>query len=156
MSNEVSENKVEQPQVVNAQAASEGRDGEDKAPRGKGKTFFRKKVCRFCANKAKIDYKDSDGLKRFTTERGSVDITLNRYVSRSGKSWSYISPAISDADVAVITGLDMSIYKYLHEVEVNLYSDMRCEMNIYARKSENNPWKFRYSTKLDNSIITIL
>ena len=93
---------------------------------------------------------------RFTTERGSVDITLNRYVSRSGKSWSYISPAISDADVAVLTGLDMSIYKYLHEVELNLYSDMRCEMNIYARKSENNPWKFRYSTKLDNSIITIL
>ena len=93
---------------------------------------------------------------RFTTERGSVDITLNRYVSRSGKSWSYISPAISDAEVAVLTGLDMKIYKYLHEVKVNLYSDMRCEMNIYARKSENNPWKFRYSTKLDNSIITIL
>lgn len=93
---------------------------------------------------------------RLTTERGSVDVTLNRYVSRSGKSWSYISPAISDADVAVITGLDMSIYKYLHNVEVILYHDMRCEMNIYARKSENNPWKFRYSTKLDNSIITIL
>lgn len=93
---------------------------------------------------------------RLTTERGSVDVTLNRYVSRSGKSWSYISPAISDEDVAVITGLDMSIYKYLHNVEVILYHDMRCEMNIYARKSENNPWKFRYSTKLDNSIITIL
>ena len=93
---------------------------------------------------------------RLTTERGSVDVTLNRYVSRSGKSWSYISPAISDADVAVITGLDMRIYKYLHNVEVILYHDMRCEMNIYARKSENNPWKFRYSTKLDNSIITIL
>ena len=93
---------------------------------------------------------------RLTTERGSVDVTLNRYVSRSGKSWSYISPAISDADVAVITGMDMSIYKYLHNVEVILYHDMRCEMNIYARKSENNPWKFRYSTKLDNSIITIL
>lgn len=93
---------------------------------------------------------------RLTTERGSVDVTLNRYVSKSGKSWSYISPAISDEDVAVITGLDMSIYKYLHNVEVILYHDMRCEMNIYARKSENNPWKFRYSTKLDNSIITIL
>ena len=93
---------------------------------------------------------------RFTTERGSVDVTLNRYVSRSGKSWSYISPAISDADVAVLTGLDMSIYKYLHNVEVILYHDMRCEMNIYARKSENCQWKFRYSTKLDNSIITIL
>ena len=93
---------------------------------------------------------------RLTTERGSVDVTLNCYVSKSGKSWSYISPAISDADVAVITGLNMSIYKYLHNVEVILYHDMRCEMNIYARKSENNPWKFRYSTKLDNSIITIL
>ena len=93
---------------------------------------------------------------RFTTERGSVDITLNRYVSKSGKSLSYISPAISDADVAVLTGLDMNIYKYLHNVEVILYHDMRCEMNIYARKSENSPWKFRYSTKLDNSIITIL
>lgn len=93
---------------------------------------------------------------RLTTERGSVEVTLNRYVSRSGKSWSYISPAISDADVAVLTGLDMSIYKYLNKVEVILYHDMRCEMNIYARKSENNPWKFRYSTKLDNSIITIL
>lgn len=93
---------------------------------------------------------------RLTTERGSVDVTLNRYVSKSGKSWSYISPAISDADVAVITGLDMSIYKYFHNVEVILYHDMRCEMNIYARKSENCQWKFRYSTKLDNSIITIL
>jgi len=37
-----------------------------------GKTFFHKKVCRFCANKAKIDYKDADGLKRFTTERGKI------------------------------------------------------------------------------------
>ncbi len=71
MSNEV-ENKVDQSQAVNTQAASEGRDGEEKAPRGKGKTFFRKKICRFCANKAKIDYKDADGLKRFTTERGKI------------------------------------------------------------------------------------
>ena len=39
---------------------TDGRD--DGNGRGKPKTFFRKKVCRFCANKAKIDYKDSDGL----------------------------------------------------------------------------------------------
>ena len=38
----------------------------------KGRTFFRKKVCRFCAQKAKIDYKDPDTLKRFTTERGKI------------------------------------------------------------------------------------
>lgn len=48
------------------------RDSDDKTQRSKGKTFFRKKVCRFCANKAKIDYKDADGLRRFTTERGKI------------------------------------------------------------------------------------
>ena len=52
--------------------AEAGREGESRMARGKGKTFFRKKVCRFCANKAKIDYKDADGLRRFTTERGKI------------------------------------------------------------------------------------
>ncbi len=52
---------------------NEGREDEGRENnRGKGKTFFRKKVCRFCSNKAKIDYKDSDGLRRFTTERGKI------------------------------------------------------------------------------------
>ena len=54
----------------------ENKEVAEKKPRengrGKGKTFFRKKVCRFCANKAKIDYKDSDALRRFTTERGKI------------------------------------------------------------------------------------
>ena len=48
------------------------KDADERAPRAKSKTFFRKKVCRFCAQKAKIDYKDSDGLRRFTTERGKI------------------------------------------------------------------------------------
>jgi small subunit ribosomal protein S18 len=68
MSDEVT-NEVELKD--NKNVATEGRDGEEKGAR-KGKTFFRKKVCRFCANKAKIDYKDADGLKRFTTERGKI------------------------------------------------------------------------------------
>ena len=68
MSDEVT-NEVELKD--NQNVATEGRDGEEKGAR-KGKTFFRKKVCRFCANKAKIDYKDADGLKRFTTERGKI------------------------------------------------------------------------------------
>ena len=55
-----------------ANLAEAGREGEGRGARGKGKTFFRKKVCRFCANKAKIDYKDADGLRRFTTERGKI------------------------------------------------------------------------------------
>ena len=50
-----------------------GREGDDdRAGRGKPKQFFRKKVCRFCANKVKIDYKDPDALRRFTTERGKI------------------------------------------------------------------------------------
>ena len=69
MSDEVT-NEVELK--VDTQGASEGRDGEDKGARGKGKTFFRKKVCRFCANKAKIDYKDADALRRYMTERGKI------------------------------------------------------------------------------------
>jgi len=49
------------------------RDGDDRGPaprRGKG--FFKKKVCKFCAQKLKIDYKDGDVLRRFTTDRGKI------------------------------------------------------------------------------------
>lgn len=38
----------------------------------KGKTFFKKKVCKFCTQKAKIDYKDADTLRKYTTERGKI------------------------------------------------------------------------------------
>lgn len=52
-----------------------GRDGEDGGrggPRGGRKGFFRKKVCKFCTNKLRIDYKDPDTLRRFVTERGKI------------------------------------------------------------------------------------
>ena len=49
------------------------REGEDRGPaQRRGKTFFKKKVCKFCAQKLKIDYKDADVLRRFTTERGKI------------------------------------------------------------------------------------
>jgi small subunit ribosomal protein S18 len=56
----------------------DGRDGDDRSGRGGkggavgvgGKVFFKKKVCKFCAQKMKIDYKDADTLRRFITERG--------------------------------------------------------------------------------------
>jgi len=49
------------------------RDQDDRSsgPR-KGKGFFKKKVCKFCTQKARIDYKDSDTLRRYTTERGKI------------------------------------------------------------------------------------
>ena len=49
----------------------DGRDGEDRRG-GKGKVFFKKKVCKFCLQKLKIDYKDADTLRRFITERGKI------------------------------------------------------------------------------------
>jgi len=51
------------------------RDGDDRSGRGKGggsKVFFKKKVCKFCAQKLKIDYKEADTLRRFITERGKI------------------------------------------------------------------------------------
>jgi len=40
--------------------------------RGRHKTFFKRKVCKFCIKKATIDWKDAGGLKRFTSERGKI------------------------------------------------------------------------------------
>ncbi len=34
--------------------------------------FHRRKVCRFCADKLEINYKDPRSLKYFTTERGKI------------------------------------------------------------------------------------
>ncbi len=39
---------------------------------GRHKTFFKRKVCKFCIKKASIDWKDAGGLKRFTSERGKI------------------------------------------------------------------------------------
>ena len=52
----------------------EDRDGDDRGGRGGkgGKVFFKKKVCKFCAQKLKIDYKEADTLRRFITERGKI------------------------------------------------------------------------------------
>jgi small subunit ribosomal protein S18 len=48
------------------------RDQDDRNGPRKGKGFFRKKVCRFCSQNIKIDYKDADLLRRYTTERGKI------------------------------------------------------------------------------------
>jgi len=34
--------------------------------------FYRRKVCKVCTGKAYVNYKDSDSLRRFTTERGKI------------------------------------------------------------------------------------
>ena len=36
------------------------------------KLAVRKKYCRFCVDKSTIDYKNSEVLRKFTTERGKI------------------------------------------------------------------------------------
>ncbi len=50
--------------------AFSGREDEERRPRPR--MYFKKKVCRFCTQKMKIDYKDADTLRRFITERGKI------------------------------------------------------------------------------------
>jgi small subunit ribosomal protein S18 len=53
--------------------SNDRKEGDDRGGRGgRGKVFFKKKVCKFCTQKLKIDYKDCDTLRRFTTERGKI------------------------------------------------------------------------------------
>lgn len=40
--------------------------------RSKSKVYFRKKVCRFCTQNLRIDYKNPDSLRRFVTDRGKI------------------------------------------------------------------------------------
>jgi small subunit ribosomal protein S18 len=48
-----------------------GMDDDKRGGRGGG--FGRKKVCRFCAERAlKVDFKDQTTLKYFVTERGKI------------------------------------------------------------------------------------
>jgi len=54
---------------------SEDRGGSGASAGGpprRGKGFFKKKVCKFCTQKIKVDYKDVDVMRRFVTERGKI------------------------------------------------------------------------------------
>ncbi len=51
-----------------------GRDSgrDSRSFRGGKKPFFKKKVCRFCTQDIKADYKYPDLLQRFVTDRGKI------------------------------------------------------------------------------------
>jgi small subunit ribosomal protein S18 len=48
------------------------RNDDNRRGRNGERPFFKKKVCRFCTQKLKIDYKDADTLRRYITERGKI------------------------------------------------------------------------------------
>jgi small subunit ribosomal protein S18 len=65
-----------------------------------GKVFFKKKVCRFCTQKLKIDYKDADTLRRFITERGKI--LPRRITGTCAKHQRALSEAIKRARVLAL------------------------------------------------------
>ncbi len=56
---------------TNEQGYSGQDRGDRSAPRPR-RTYYKKKVCKFCANKLEVDYKKPDSLRRFITERGKI------------------------------------------------------------------------------------
>jgi small subunit ribosomal protein S18 len=65
-----------------------------------GKGFFKKKVCRFCTQKLKVDYKDPDTLRRFVTERGKI--LPRRITGTCAKHQRVVSAAIKRARILAL------------------------------------------------------
>ncbi len=54
---------------------SNERGGGDDRNRGgyrRSRPYFRKKVCRFCTQGLKVNYRNPETLRRFVTERGKI------------------------------------------------------------------------------------
>ena len=76
-----------------------GRPGRNNNDKG-GKVFYKKKVCRFCNQKLKIDYKDADTLRRFITERGKI--LPRRITGTCAKHQRALSEAIKRARILAL------------------------------------------------------
>jgi small subunit ribosomal protein S18 len=95
-----SERPVRQERGMDTQM--DGRDGEDRMGRGGkgGKVFFKKKVCKFCIQKLKIDYKDADTLRRFITDRGKI--LPRRITGTCAKHQRALAAAIKQARIIAL------------------------------------------------------
>jgi small subunit ribosomal protein S18 len=62
--------------------------------------FNKKKVCRFCTQKLKIDYKDADTLRRFVTERGKI--LPRRITGTCAKHQRAVAEAIKKARILAL------------------------------------------------------
>ncbi|HVO30350.1 MAG TPA: 30S ribosomal protein S18 [bacterium] len=72
--------------------AGEDRDDE----RGGGRRFGRRRVCRFCAdNTIPIDFKDTNTLRYFTSERGKI--IPRRISGNCQKHQKFVAKAIKQA-----------------------------------------------------------
>lgn len=68
--------------------------------RGRFKTFFKKKQCRFCVKKTKVNYLDPESLRRFVTERGKI--LPSRITGTCAKHQRRLATAIKRARVLAL------------------------------------------------------
>ncbi len=79
----------------NSAARETQRPDEEKGP-GRRRLMIRRKVCRFCADKAlKIDYKDTRTLSQLITERGKI--TPSRITGTCARHQRLLTTAIKRA-----------------------------------------------------------
>jgi len=82
-------------------------DSRSGPPRGRGRdgrprfrSFYRRKVCKFCTRKVTISYRDTDGLRRFITDRGKI--LPRRVTGTCPKHQRALSKAIKQARVLAL------------------------------------------------------
>ena len=89
-------------------------DGRSGPPRGRGgpggpggpggrprfRSFYRRKVCKFCVRKVGISFRDADALRRFITDRGKI--LPRRITGTCPKHQRALSKAIKQARVLAL------------------------------------------------------
>jgi small subunit ribosomal protein S18 len=93
--------KSEEREVKEREPRDKEREGEDRyQSRPKGRPFFKKKVCRVCTGKMRIDYKDMSALRKYISERGKI--LPRRITGTCAKHQRKISQAIKRARAIAI------------------------------------------------------
>jgi small subunit ribosomal protein S18 len=69
------------------------------------KRFHKKKICRFCADKIDIDYKDARFLRQFITERGKI--MPRRMTGTCAKHQRHLAIAVKTARIIALVPFTM-------------------------------------------------
>ena len=82
-----------------------GGSRDSKGPKGmkgmKGRRIFKKKPCRLCREKVKsVDYKDTDLLNRFVSDRGKI--ITSRITGNCAKHQRMVANAVKRARLAAL------------------------------------------------------
>lgn len=92
--------EMEGREPIDTEERGHRRGGRNNDRNALGKPFFKKKVCRFCTQKLKIDYKEADTLRRFITERGKI--LPRRITGTCAKHQRFLAEAVKRARILAL------------------------------------------------------